>query len=89
MGRGKGKEVIYEADGDEECQGAFNLLVANSEVVKMRETQKSTAFHYCGASARDRGTVWERREETGVLTYYSSLLRSFSVEGGEWLNGAG
>lgn len=37
MGRGKGKEVIYEADGDGECQVAFNLLVANSEAVKMRE----------------------------------------------------
>lgn len=37
MGRGEGKEVIYEADGDGECQVAFNLLVANSEVVKMRK----------------------------------------------------
>lgn len=35
MGRGKRNEVIYEADGDEKCQAAINL-VANSEVGKMR-----------------------------------------------------
>lgn len=35
VGRGKRNEVIYEADGDEKCQAAINL-VANSEVGKMR-----------------------------------------------------
>lgn len=62
MGRGKGKEVIYEADGDEECQGAFNLLVANSEVVKMRDNAKEHCLSLLwGQCQRQRDSVGKKR----------------------------